>query len=56
MPVHLPCSALFLCFFLLVCFNVLVAALKNNARGFHRFDSFRTRILFFLGDLDLQPR
>jgi transposase len=36
--------------------NSRIQTLKNNARGFHRFDSFRTRILFFLGDLDLQPR
>lgn len=36
--------------------NSRIQTLKNNARGFHRFDSFRTRILFFLGGLDLQPR
>jgi transposase len=36
--------------------NSRIQTLKNNARGFHRFDSFRTRILFFLGDLDLPPR
>lgn len=36
--------------------NSRIQTLKNNARGFHRFDSFRIRILFFLGGLDLQPR
>lgn len=36
--------------------NSRIQTLKNNARGFHRFHSFRTRILFFLGGLDLQPR
>jgi transposase len=36
--------------------NSRIQTLKNNARGFHRFSSFRTRILFFLGGLDLQPR
>jgi len=36
--------------------NSRIQTLKNNARGFHRFDSFRTRILFVLGALDLQPR
>jgi transposase len=36
--------------------NSRIQSLKNSARGFHRFDRFRTRILFFLGGLDLQPR
>ena len=36
--------------------NSRIQTLKNSARGFHRFDSFRTRILYFLGGLDLQPR
>lgn len=36
--------------------NSRIQTLKNSARGFHRFDAFRTRILFFLGGLDLQPR
>jgi transposase len=36
--------------------NSRIQTLKNSARGFHRFDAFRIRILFFLGGLDLQPR
>jgi transposase len=36
--------------------NSRIQTIKNIARGFHHFDSFRTRILFFLGDLDLKPR
>lgn len=36
--------------------NSRVEAIKNSARGFHSFDTFRTRILFHLGGLDLKPR
>jgi transposase len=36
--------------------NSRIQTLKNSARGFHRFEAFRVRILFFLGGLDLQPR
>ena len=36
--------------------NSRVQAVKAAARGFHSFASFRTRILFFLGSLDLKPR
>ena len=36
--------------------NSRVQAIKASARGFHSFATFRTRILFFLGDLDLKPR
>ena len=36
--------------------NSRIQTLKNAARGFHHFSSFRTRILFFLGGLDLKPR
>ena len=36
--------------------NSRIQRLKNNALGFHRFDTLTTRILFFLGALDLQPR
>jgi len=37
-------------------FNSRVQSLKASAKGVHHFKSFRTRILFFLGALDLQPR
>ncbi len=37
-------------------FNSSIQALKANARGFRNFEHYRTRILFFLGRLDLQPR
>lgn len=37
-------------------FNSRIQSLKSAARGFHLFSRFRTRILFFLGSLDLQPR
>lgn len=36
--------------------NSSVQKLKATARGFRNFDNFRTRILFFLGQLDLQPQ
>lgn len=36
--------------------NSRIQSLKNSARGFHHFSSFRTRILFFLGGLELKPR
>ena len=35
--------------------NGSIQALKANARGFRSFANFRTRILFFLGKLNLQP-
>lgn len=36
-------------------FNASIQALKANARGFRRFEHYRTRILFFLGKLNLHP-
>jgi transposase len=36
--------------------NSRIEAIKNSARGFHSFETFRTRILFHLGGLDLKPR
>jgi transposase len=36
-------------------FNSSIQALKASARGFRRFENYRTRILFFLGKLDLFP-
>jgi transposase len=36
--------------------NSRVEAIKNAARGFHSFRTFRTRILFYLGGLNLEPR
>lgn len=36
-------------------FNSKIQALKADARGFRRFDNYRTRILFFCGKLDLLP-
>ncbi len=35
--------------------NGRIAALKANARGFRSFKHYRTRILFFLGKLDMRP-
>lgn len=35
--------------------NSAVQKIKATARGFRNFDNFRTRILFFLGHLDLNP-
>jgi transposase len=36
-------------------FNSKIQNLKTNARGFRSFDSYRIRILFFCGKLDLLP-
>ena len=36
-------------------FNATIQSLKATARGFRNFDHYRTRILFFLGRLDLNP-
>ena len=35
--------------------NSIIQNLKHAARGLPRFESFRTRVLFFLGKLDLKP-
>jgi transposase len=35
--------------------NGRIAAIKANARGFRSFEHYRTRILFFLGKLDMRP-
>lgn len=37
-------------------FNSKIQAIKADARGFRRFENYRTRILFFCGKLDLAPR
>jgi transposase len=36
-------------------FNSKIQQIKSNARGFRSFKSYRTRILFFCGKLDLLP-
>lgn len=36
-------------------FNSRIQSIKSNARGFHAFDNYRTRILFYCGKLDLLP-
>lgn len=36
-------------------FNSVIQQLKAAARGFHSFASYRARILFFCGKLDLKP-
>jgi transposase len=36
-------------------FNSIIQNIKSNARGFRNFDNYRTRILFFCGQLDLMP-
>ena len=36
-------------------FNSKIQAIKADARGFHRFENHRARILFFCGKLDLAP-
>jgi transposase len=36
--------------------NSRIQTLKANARGFRNFESYRLRILFFCGKLDLYPR
>lgn len=38
------------------CFNSIIQAIKASAKGFRSFENYRTRILFFLGKLDLAPR
>lgn len=35
--------------------NSRIQSIKSAARGFHHFKSYRTRILFFCGKLDLSP-
>lgn len=35
--------------------NSVIQSLKHAARGLPRFESFRLRVLFFLGKLDLKP-
>ena len=35
--------------------NSIIQNLKHAARGLPRFESFRIRVLFFLGKLDLKP-
>jgi transposase len=37
-------------------FNSKIQQIKTAARGFRSFQNYRTRILFFLGDLDLSVR
>ena len=36
-------------------FNASIQSLKASARGFRNFEHYRTRILFFLGRLNLNP-
>ena len=36
-------------------FNSKIQAIKADARGFRRFENYRTRILFFCGKLDMLP-
>jgi transposase len=36
-------------------FNSKIQAIKADARGFRRFENYRTRILFFCGKLDMAP-
>jgi len=36
-------------------FNSRIQAIKSAARVFRRFESYRIRILFFCGKLDLTP-
>jgi len=36
-------------------FNSKIQAIKADARGFRRFENYRTRILFFCGKLDMMP-
>ncbi len=36
-------------------FNSRIQAIKSNARGFKSFQNYRTRILFFCGELVLKP-
>jgi len=37
-------------------FNSKIQAIKADARGFRRFQNYRTRILFFCGKLDVLPQ
>lgn len=37
-------------------FNSKIQAIKADARGFRRFENYRTRILFFCGKLDMLPQ
>jgi transposase len=37
-------------------FNSKIQQIESNARGFRSFQSYRVRILFFCGKLDLLPR
>ena len=36
--------------------NSKIQNIKSAARGFHSFASYRIRILFFCGKLDIKPR
>ena len=36
-------------------FNASIQSIKASARGFRNFEHYRTRILFFLGRLNLNP-
>jgi transposase len=36
--------------------NGSIQSLKSAARGFRSFENYRTRILFFLGRLELHPQ
>lgn len=36
-------------------FNSRIQSIKSAARGFHAFENYRTRILFYCGKLDLLP-
>ncbi|MCP5022934.1 MAG: transposase, partial [bacterium] len=37
-------------------FNSRIQSVKAAARGFRNFANYRTRILFFCGKLELQPK
>jgi transposase len=37
-------------------FSSKIQQIKTAARGFRSFENYRTRILYFLGDLDLSVR
>jgi transposase len=36
-------------------FNSRIQSIKSAARGFHAFENYRTRILFYCGKLDMKP-
>jgi transposase len=36
-------------------FNSSIQAIKSAAKGFRKFEHYRTRILFYCGKLDLKP-